>query len=221
MKFGGENHHLLKDTKRQCDIFKTTINIQQLDSIIFIGVLILIFLAIPTGLGILVYLIPKRLGYPKLAKYLTIAYGLFVLTIGLYIVFEDQLFTKNHAKELVEEQDIKLTDDFKLLKNESSSAIGDYYHTFTLEISEHDKQNAILKIKTSENFTTDNSSINELLYLSDQRYFGPKVTQNYETERSYVREYFKPSGRKGYAPTFRRIKISKSKNELIFEDIDE
>lgn len=53
------------------------------------------------------------------------------------------------------------------------------------------------------------------------RYFGPKVTQNYETENAYVREYFEPSGREGYAPTFRRISISKTKNELIFEDIDE
>jgi hypothetical protein len=47
------------------------------------------------------------------------------------------------------------------------------------------------------------------------------VTQNYETEKAFVREYFQPSGQKGYAPTFRRISISKSDNELTFEDIDE
>ena len=43
----------------------------------------------------------------------------------------------------------------------------------------------------------------------------------HETENSYVREYFEPSGQEGYAPTFRRISISKTKNELTFEDIDE
>lgn len=180
------------------------------------------FIGIPIGLGLLFYFVPKRLGYPKTAKFLTIAYGLFVLTIGLYIAFEDQLFTKNNAKELVEEQDIKLTDDFELLKNESMSAIGDYYHTFTLKISERDKQNAITKIKGADNFNSDNGSIETLMYQSaPDRYFGKKVVQNYVTENSFVREYFEPSGREGYAPTFRRISISKTDNELTFEDIDE
>jgi hypothetical protein len=158
----------------------------------------------------------------KSAKYLTIIYGLFVLTIGLYIAFEDQLFTKNNAKELVEEQDIKLTDDFELLKNESMSAIGDYYHTFTLKLSERDKQNAITKIKSADNFKTSNGSIETLMYQpAPDRYFGKKVIQNYETKNSFVREYFEPSGREGYVPTFRRISISKIDNELTFEDIDE
>jgi len=192
-----------------------------LDSILFIGLLILVFVGIPVGLGLLFYFIPKKLGYPKTGKYLTIGFGILVLTVGLYIAFEDQLFTKSSARELVEEQKIKLIDNFELTENKSMSAIGDYYHTFTLKISERDKQNAIIKIKNSDNFKTENSSIDQTLYLSDDRYFGQKVTQNYETENHFVREYFQPSGRQGYAPTFRRISISKSKNELTFEDIDE
>ena len=191
-----------------------------MDSILFIGLLILAFIGTPIGLGFLFYFVPKRLGYPKTAKYLTIAYGLFVLTIGLYLAFEDQLFTKNNAKELVEEQEIKLTDDFELLKNVSMSAIGEYYHTFTLRISERDKQNAITQIKSADNFKASNGSIETLMYQPD-RYFGKKVIQNYETKNSFVREYFEPSGREGYAPTFRRISISKTDNELTFEDIDE
>jgi hypothetical protein len=176
---------------------------------------------LPIGIGCLLYFIPKKLGYPKTGKYLTIIFGLLVFTMVLWTVFEDHLFTKGNAKELVEEQQILLQDKFELKENKSTSAIGDYYHTFTLKISERDKQNAIVKIKSADNFKTDNTSINQTLYLSDNRYFGPKVTQNYETENSYVREYFEPSGRKGYAPTFRRISISKAKNELTFEDIDE
>jgi len=102
------------------------------------------------------------------------------------------------------------------------SAIGDYYHTFTIKISDRDKQDAITKIKSSDNYKTDNSSIETILYQqAPDRYFGKKITQNYETENTYVREYFEPSGRKGYAPTFRRISISKTNNELTFEDIDE
>ncbi|WP_327983654.1 hypothetical protein [Bergeyella porcorum] len=38
---------------------------------------------------------------------------------------------------------------------------------------------------------------------------------------AFVREYFEPSGREGWAPTFTRISISKTKNTLTFEDINE
>jgi hypothetical protein len=192
-----------------------------MDTFLFPAFLLLVFVGIPIGCGLLIYFVPKKLGYLKTAKYLTIVYGFFILLVGLYAVFEDQLFTKNDAKELVEEQDIKLIDEFKFLKNESYS-FGDYYHTFILIISDRDKQNAISKIKNSDNFNADNISIETLLYQkAPDRYIGKKVTQNYETENSYVHEYFEPSGREGYAPTFRRISISKSKNELTFEDIDE
>jgi len=144
-----------------------------------------------------------------------------VLTLVLWTVFEDHLFTKGNAKELVEEQQILLEEKFELKENKSMSAIGDYYHTFTLEISDLDKQNAILNIKSAETFKGKNSSIESLLYQQQDRYFGLKVIQNYETENLYIREYFQPSGRKGYAPIFRRISISKEVNELTFEDIDE
>lgn len=192
-----------------------------MDSLSFIVLLIIVFIGIPIGLGLLVYFIPKKLGYPKTAKYLTFTYLLIVLMVVFYIAFEDQLFTKNNAKELVEEQDFKLIDEFELLRNESMSAIGDYYHTFTLKISERDKQNAIYKIKSSDNFKAANFSIDHNFYFNGERYFGSKLIQNYETENSFVREYYKPSGREGYAPTFRRITFSKTKNELIFEDIEE
>jgi len=192
-----------------------------LDAFLIIGLYILVFVGLPIGLGCLFYFVPKKLGYPKTGKYLAIIFGLLVLTLVLWTVFEDQLFTKNNAKELIEEQQLLLADEFELIENKSMSAIGDYYHTFTLKLSERDRQNAILEIKTADNFKVDNSSINQTLYLSDKRYFGPKVTQSYETENAYVREYFQPSGQEGYAPIFRRISISKTKNELTFEDIDE
>ncbi len=193
-----------------------------MDALLLIGLFILVFVGIPLVIGLLLYFIPKRLGYPKTAKYVTISYGLIVLAIGLFIAFEDQLFTKNNAKELVEEQNFILLDEFELLNNESMSAIGDYYHTFTLKISDRDKQDAITKIKSSDNYKIDDGSIETLLYQhAPDRYFGKKIIQNYETDNTYVREYFEPSGRKGYAPTFRRISISKTSNELTFEDIDE
>ncbi len=192
-----------------------------MDAIILIGLYILVFIGLPIGLIWLLNFIPKKLGYPKAGKYLAIIFGLFVLTIILWFAFEDQLFTKDNAKELVEEQQIILADEFELTENKSTSAIGDYYHTFTLKISDRDKQTAISKIISADNFKKDNSSVDQTIYLSDDRYFGPKVTQNYETEKAFVREYFQPSGQKGYAPTYTRISISKLDNELTYEDIDE
>lgn len=193
-----------------------------MDEFLLIGLFILAFVGLPIGLGCLFYFVPKKLGYPKTGKYLTLIYGILVLTVVLWTVFEDQLFTKDNAKELVEEQQILLLDKFDLKENKSMSTIGDYYHTFTLKISEQDKENAISRIKSSDNFKIDNGTIDTLMYqAAPDRYFGKKVIQNYETENSIVREYFEPSGREGYAPTFRRISISKTKNELTFEDIDE
>ncbi|WP_246566611.1 hypothetical protein [Kaistella soli] len=161
-----------------------------MDEILLIGLFILVFVGLPIGLGLLLYFIPKKFGHPKTGKYLTIIFGVFILSIVLWTAFEDQLFTKNNAKELVEEQQIFLKDKFDLQDNKSMSAIGDYYHTFTLKISARDKQNAIFKIKNSDNFKTNNSSVKQMLYLSDKRYFGSKVTQNYETSNAFVKRVF-------------------------------
>lgn len=195
--------------------------------ILFIGLVILVVIGLLVGFGFLIYFVTIGLGSPKTAKYITVVYGVIVLTIGFFIAFEDQLFTKSSAKELVEEQDFLLIDEFKILNNESSSAIGDYYHTFTLKISERDKQDAISRIKSSKGFivyaSADRSVIDSILYSNEtiNPYQGPKVTQNYETKNSYSREFFQPSGHEGRAPTFRRISISKTNNELKFEDINE
>ena len=103
-----------------------------MDAFLLILLFILVFVGLPIGLVCLFYFVPKKLGYPKTGKYLTIIFGLLVLTLVLWTVFEDYLFTKGNAKELVEEQQILLAEKFELKENKSMSAIGDYYHTFTL-----------------------------------------------------------------------------------------
>jgi len=192
-----------------------------LDTFFFIAILAFIFIGIPLGIGLFIHWAIKSSGHPKVAKWTTVVYGLFILLFGASIYFEDELFTKKDARFYIEEQGIILTDDFKLIENKSMSAIGDYYHTFTLRISKNDKKKAIAEIKNADNFQSNGSFVDHLLYLSDNRYVGSKVIQNYETENAFVREYFEPSGQKGYAPTFRRISIDKQTNELTFEDIVE
>ena len=51
-------------------------------------------------------------------------------------------------------------------------------------------------------------------------YKGKKIVWNYEDESWYIRHYYQPNG-EGYAPTDRSISISKTSNELRFEDVNE
>ncbi|MEI6950864.1 hypothetical protein V9K67_27035 [Paraflavisolibacter sp. H34] len=187
----------------------------------FILMLLFVFIGLPATVGLLVYFIPKKLGYPKVAKWLTWTYIVFVGFIAITTIFEDELFSKSDAKKLIKEQNIDLTEDFTLNENESMWAIGDFYHTFTLTISENDKRQIINSIKSDPFFKKSPDSVVDYLFNpSINRYEGPRVTQNYEDEDSYFRELFQPNG-KGYAPTFRRIRISKADNTLTFEDIDD
>ena len=174
-------------------------------------------------LGLLLYFIPKKLGKPKLGKYLVSNFGILILALSTYIIFEDYFFFKSDAEKFLSEQNFQLKNDFKIKKNESFSAIGDYYHTFTLDISENDRNRIIQEIKNSENFKKENdTTIQHFLFQTkENEYTGSKIIQNYETQSAFIREYFQHSEKQGYAPTFRRISISKTENELIFEDIDE
>ncbi len=180
----------------------------------------IIFLAVAVGLTFLSYWIPKKFGYPKVGRYLAITLGILFSILSIYTIFEDQFFFKRDARKLLNEQDIHLTDDFEIIENKSMSGIGDYYRTFSLTISEHDKQLIIEQIKKSENFKGLKDNKSDIMHSTD-RYFGHKQIQNYEDENQFVREYFEPSGKKNYAPTYRKIEINKTDNKLIFEDIDE
>jgi len=165
------------------------------------------------------YLIPKMLGFPKASKFTVWFVPILAISIVAFAIFEDDLFTKNDAKELLSEQSIFLNDDFELVKNESMMAPGEYYHTFTLKISKKDKLRLIKQIAGSKNFKQIGVTIEDFMTRTD-RYKGPKLTQNYETESQFIREYFEPH-KKGYAPTYRKIEIDKNEALLIFEDIDD
>ncbi len=186
-----------------------------MELIIFFG---LLFIGLLIGLAYLFYFIPKKLGYPKIGKILSTLFVLFLVACCLGSIFEDYFFTKNDATELLAEQEIVLMDEFEIEENRSGWSPGDYYHTFTLKISDRDKQKAIGKITTSENFKSLDEPVDNLRELTD-RYEGEKLTQNYENKNLYVREYYEPNG-KGYAPTYRIIEIEKKGNKLTFEDMD-
>lgn len=179
----------------------------------------LIFTFLAVGFIFLAYWIPKKMGYSKVGKYISIILTLLIVIMTTLTIFDDKLFSKSDAEELLMEQGIQLHDSFKIDENISMSGIGDYYHMFTLIITPNDKKQIINEIKSSLNFNKDKP----VETYSDNRtdyYTGPKRIKNYETETEYVRELFEPEG-EGYAPTWRKIKIGKKSNKLTFEDIDE
>ena len=109
----------------------------------FIGLLLLVFIGIPVGIGWFIYWAIKSCGHPKAARIVSSLFGLLVLLFSAFLYFEDEIFSKNEAIDFIEEQGIVLQDEYEILINESSFAIGDYYHTFTLAITEGDKIQAI------------------------------------------------------------------------------
>ena len=186
------------------------------------GAYIIVFLLVfglIIGLIWLSFWLLKKLGYPKFGKYFSITIGVLISLFILSEIYEDELFSKNNATELLSEQNIKLNDEFELIENKSMSSIGDYYHTFTLKISEKDKARIITEIKKTRNFNIDKQT--ESYFDNHEDYYnGPKRIKNYETEKHFIRELFEPQG-EGYAPTWRKIEIDKNENLLIFEDIDD
>jgi hypothetical protein len=181
--------------------------------------MLLIFLVFMIGILFFIYWIPKKLGHPKVGKYLSIGLAVLLVMIITYGIFQDAFFTKNQAEKLLAEQDIILEDDFKVLNNKTSFAIGDYYHRFRLEISDDDKNRIIEEIKNSEGFKNMNDE-KEDFYSKSLQYHGPKISQNYEDNEKFVREFLKSNG-EGYAQTYRIIQLEKNDNKLVFEEIDE
>ena len=186
------------------------------------GAYIIVFLLVfglIIGLIWLSFWLPKKLGYPKFGKYFSMTIGVLISLFILSEIYEDELFSKNNATELLAEQNIKLNDEFELIENKSMSSIGNYYHTFTLKISEKDKARIINEIKKTRNFNIDKQTKSYFDNRADY-YNGPKRIKNHETEKQFIRELFEPQG-EGYAPTWRKIEIDKNENLLIFEDIDD
>ncbi len=178
-----------------------------MDFLTSFAILILIVPAIIIGL--LFYFIPRIMGFPKVAKYLTITYGAIVLLFIGSMIFEDQLFFKRDARKLLKEQNIELVDDFKIINNKTHWAVGDYWHTFTLEISSKDKERIINQIKTAKNFRV----------ITEKNFCFPnnELIQNYETDEEFVKN--KSEEKKGYYYSY-KISIEKKGNTLVFDYYD-
>ena len=185
--------------------------------IILIGFIFLV--SIPILIGYLIYRLIKRKFKVKYANIFAIIYSLLFFLFILYQIYEDELFTKNEATELVEDLGFKLNDDFEIIENKSNEGMESMTHTFILKISNNDRNRLINEIKTSKNYMPDSIFSTDKIVYPDH-YKGKKIVWNYEDESWYIRHYYQPNG-EGYAPTDRSISISKTSNELRFEDVNE
>lgn len=187
----------------------------------FILQLILIIVLPIVALGFILcvvfYVLPKKLGHHNAGHYMTTAI-LITSILGLVtMALEDQLFTASDANRYLKHQDIELNDLCYVVSCRTSSAIGDYYHRFELQISEDDRLRLIGQIKDSPDFTYEQEACDMFILTKGKE----ETTCNCEDDNYIVTNYFKPSDQEGYAPTFRRVSIHKTENRLIFEDIDE
>lgn len=190
-----------------------------MEELLLILVFGLLFIGIPILLGVLIYKIPKKLGYDKLSNSLTISYVFVLLVLVGVFVFEDKLFGKNSALQSINEVGVDLNDDFELTENKTMWAFGDYYHVFELNISPEDKERLIFDIRNAKNFESNVRNVNTRLDVSQEN--DVAVNQNYQTENQYIRESYEPSKKEGIAPMFKRISISKLENKLKYEYIVE
>ena len=190
-------------------------------------IVVCVSLGLIVGFGFLIENIFHRLEYPKLAvQFKNIYFSILIAVPFIMILYtiarpDDENFTKEEIMELVQEQGFTLEDSFEIIKQHKSYGIGDQFETFTIKISEKDKNNAIRLITNSKNFKYKNPNNSERLYMSKNKYYGPKIIRNSESQYGFTREYFEPSGLSGLAPTYRSIFISNKTNELTFSDIDE
>ncbi len=190
--------------------------------LIFWILIILLIVGLTIGFIYLGYWIPKHFGKRKLGKWIAGILSIAVLSLILSVVFEDELFFRSDAKELLAENNFELKDNFKLNSNEFAG-IKDFYHRFELTISESDKSRITNKITNAENYQNYVDKPIDIR-VDKPRYADSSndqiFTANYQTEREYIYEYYKPN-EKGYTPTYHRISILKAENKLVYENISD
>lgn len=167
----------------------------------FALIIVLIFIVAPVFIGWLIYFITKRMGHPKLAKWLTLGYFTILFMFAVMTLSNDELFTKDDAQSLLAIQDIHLKQEFRILENKSEW-LGDFYHTFTLSIAEQDKNDLIRSIRYPTETEVNNNPL--------------KTVNNYENENAFVRE-LSDATEEGYAPVKTKITINKTGNTLVYE----
>ncbi|MBC35834.1 MAG: hypothetical protein CL663_07340 [Bacteroidetes bacterium] len=152
-----------------------------------------------------------QIGFPKAGQIAAVFVVIASIVFCVYLVFQDHFFTKSNAAEYLSEQGILVSDDFEILENNSSFAIGDYYHYFTLKISDKDAQ------RISEHISKNADKGIIETHKGDQ-----KILKEFSVHDSIIYEQNSQIFRmEGMTPIRVRITLDKSMKELSYKYAEE
>jgi uncharacterized membrane protein YobD (UPF0266 family) len=159
-----------------------------------------------------------NLNFKKAGKIVAIVFTVLATLPFLSFVLEDYFFFKSDARKFLTENQITLTDNFKIQSNHITG-LSDVYQKFELEISLKDKERIIRQLKNSKYFQ---DTVNDDNSLSSKVGTGltSKIYLDYENTEFLRRETYQKL-KIGYVSDNDIITIFKKKNILIFERINE
>lgn len=150
-------------------------------------------------------------------KYSTRAILLFVSAIILPFALEDFLFFKGDAKSLLREDGIMLNGKYDITDHQIIGMTADMYETFTLKISNDDRNRLISELRFSP-FRQD--SIYAVSFF-DSLTFKPSDKKYCDNERTTYIERQTYKKLEGYKADRDIITVYKNENKLVFRRINE
>lgn len=159
-----------------------------------------------------------NLNFKKAGKIVAIVFTVLATLPFLSFALEDYFFFKSDAKKFLTENQIILTDNFKINSNQITG-LSDVYQKFELEISLKDKERIIQQLKNSKYFQ-DTVNDNHSLYPKSGSGLTTKIYLDFEKNEFVCREAYQKL-KMGYVSDYDIITISKTKNILTFERINE
>ena len=175
------------------------------DDFIFSSILFLIFIGLPVGFLFLLYFMGKKLESKRTGIILSTSVGLVFLLCFLYLRFEDELFSKSNARDLLAENKVELKDDFEIAEYQTEVAIGDFYQRLELKISNSDR------LRLSNNFKKKTDRVNIIL---------KNHSHSFQEYRENSEGFFKETGKHSEIEEA-SIFISKTENKLIYELVED
>ena len=159
-----------------------------------------------------------NLNFKRAGKIVAIVFTVLATLPFLSFAFEDYFFFKSDAKKFLTDNQITLTDNFKIKSNQITG-LSDVYQKFELEISSKDKERIIQEIKNSKYFQ-DTVRNEHSLYPKAGSGLTNKIYLDFEKNEFVCRETYQKL-KMGYVSDYDIITIYKTKNILTFERINE
>lgn len=162
---------------------------------------------------ILLYWIPRKLGYPKTGIILVLATITLLISFVLYQIYVDKFFEKSTIRTNLRYNEIVLLDNFKILEFETNLTQNQYYQT-QIKVSEEDKNNIIATIKNANNYQEINN-IEQITVDDSSNELYDLVIMNYKQNKVYIRKSYLKTETE--SPIWDSISINESNNILSYK----